>query len=154
MFVKIPTSLPVVQNSNNTENMINKSKWKRSKNRKIWKIDFDDCSKKFMWSPYEFWWIFKTFFRWDPCLLKGYILFIPNTERSLEQWKWNFELMKKVNNSIAKKLGANLLNICEKGKHLVHDTIQWIHYLLNYLNTKIEYNCLRKFMYNFVVHLN
>ena len=35
---------------------------------------------------------------------------ISNTESSLEQSKWNFVFLKKVNNSITTKLCANLLN--------------------------------------------
>ena len=50
------------------------------------------------------------------------MLFSPNTESSLEQFKWNFALLEKANNSIATKLCANLLNT--RLKNSVHDSIQ------------------------------
>ena len=51
-----------------------------------------------------------------------------------------FCINEKANNSIATKLQVNLLNNCgQKLKSfLVHDTIQWLHCIIHYLNMKMK----------------
>ena len=61
-----------------------------------------------------------------------------NTESSLEQFF--LALLKKVSDSKATKLYANLLNIRKKIKmRLVSNTIQWLNCVEDYLDEKIKY---------------
>ena len=49
--------------------------------------------------------------------------------------------MKKANNSIATKLQVNFPNNCEKKLKifLMHDKIQWLNYVVHYLNMKMKW---------------
>ena len=46
-------SLPMVQNSNKIENMINEDKWEISTNRKMRKTNFAEWLNFFGYTPYE-----------------------------------------------------------------------------------------------------
>ena len=66
-----------------------------------------------------------------------------------------FHIIEKVNNSIATKLCANLLNSCRKTWIiLVHFTIQWLNCVVHYLNVKLDPTLAEKKIHNFVVHSN
>ena len=67
---------------------------KYQKVEKCQAFNFDECAKYFLMLS---------------VLLKEYNWFSTNNEISLEQQKWNFAFMKKVNNSIATKLRVTLL---------------------------------------------
>ena len=107
-----------------------------------------------LWDPYEnyqqikkcrdqFWLMFKIMFCWEPFLLKEYNCFSPNTERSLE--KYNLAFLRKVNNLIATKMYANLLNNHWKIRTLlVQDTIQWLNCVVHYLNMKVKWKLVEK----------
>ena len=87
---------------------------KKIKNWRMWIIGFS-------------WYIQNICFGW-PLLLKKNLFFAQS-----------YIFWKKANSSIATKLWANLLNEYLKIKiFLVHDTIQWLSFLVHYLNININ----------------
>ena len=59
--------------------------------------------------------------------------------------KLEFCFFETVNNSIAKDLWSNLLDNREKIElFLVHDTIQWLNWVVHYLNVKINWKLVEK----------
>ena len=126
---KWPISLPMMQLSTKNEDMINDDKWESSTNRKMGKSK--NVKQLILINVQNIFYI-------HPFLLKEYNLFSQNIESCLGQQKWNPSFLKKVNNSIATKLWANLLDNSKK-TFLVHNTIQWLNFLVHYLNVKINW---------------
>ena len=68
-----------------------------------------------------------------PLLHREYYLFSQNSESSIQQILFIFTFLQKVKNSIATKLGVNVINTCVYfWEKMVHYTIQWINCVVHF----------------------
>ena len=74
-------------------------------------------------------------FMYNPYLLKDVILVIHKIVSSQDIWMWKVHCWKK-QNKIAKHFKLFFSGTIEKTKKIAHDTIQWLNYVVNYLNMK------------------
>ena len=75
---------------------------------------------------------------WYPYLLKNIVLFSHKIVRSLEEKKRKSALLKKQNNKQQKKCKLIFSKTVIQTKKKSHDTIQWLRFVVHYLNMKIK----------------